>query len=174
MAEEMTLARLQADFERLQEDYQALEGLFNEQSTALQTAEGRIKELEPLEGRAKELEAKVTERDTLDQAAELAKELGIDPARVKAALKLTEGGEYRDLRERLTKATEENDFLKAPATDAKPSKLPPDENGARGVGSGNTGKFRATNAQLNDPDWMERNMAKIAEASLEGTFEMGD
>lgn len=55
----------------------------------------------------------------------------------------------------------------------KPARLPKGEGSDRGRGTPETdGKFRATEAQLNNMDWMERNMASIAKASESGGFEI--
>jgi hypothetical protein len=166
-----------ADYDRLMSDLEATQAALEEQLTQNDAHTTRIKELEPFEGQAKDATGKL--RSLAHQRAyeELAGELKIRPEFKDDVWKLAgfepKGDEpdTKALREHLGKFLENKKHY---TEEGKPaSKLTKGEGSDRGgKNSGGDGKFRATEKQLNDADWMSRNQSKIAAASLEGNFEI--
>jgi hypothetical protein len=171
------------EFERLQQDYQATLEALQEALDGSTALEAKIAELEPLATKAAELEGTLTGIKHEDAFKEIARELGINPAALKDAYKL--GGweakgdpDPKAMKDHFTKALEGRDYLKGGDQGdgaGKQRKLPADENGSRGASRGDhTGKMRVSQAQLNDVNWMDMNMGKIAEATMQGNFELID
>jgi hypothetical protein len=168
------LSELEARLKQLESDY----------NTALEELSGQLTTNEELAAKLKEAEAAtgtLTERVRSEAArrewGKLAESLGVKPEHRDDAWELMKYHAEKDeidpmhLKEHAAKFLESKKYMLESAD--KPARLPKGEGSDRGRGTPETdGKFRATEAQLNNLDWMNANMANIAKASESGNFEV--
>jgi regulator of replication initiation timing len=188
---EQDVGRLYAQIEQLQQQVKALEGqnaglandleqytqALSEQMTEGDGLKAQLAELDPLRGQLEQATTKLRTLTHMEAFKGLASDLGIKPEAVKAAWELGKFDASADepdpkaLRAHFGKFLEDPDHKALFTSEGnRPPKLPKGEGADRGAPqAAGDGKLRVTQQNLNDPDWMGKNFAKLGDAS---TWEM--
>jgi hypothetical protein len=168
------IAHLESENERLSNDYNAA---LEELSVQLDASEETAAKLQEYEGTTASLTERVRSEAARREWGKLAESLGVKPEHRDDAWELMKYKADKDevdpmhLKEYASKFLEGKKYMLESAD--KPARLPKGEGSDRGRGTPETdGKFRATESQLNNLDWMNANMANIAKASESGNFEV--
>lgn len=190
MAEDSLIRELQARITLLEQQLtqreQQLTQREQDYNNALEELQAQIdanSELETLatdgEGKIGELEAKIRSMTSERAFDQIAEKLGIRPDAKADAWKLADfksDGDEPDLEameKHFGKFLESRKHFMGEGEQKETKKLPVDENAGRGPSKSQfDNKLRATYAQLNDLDWMDRNFEAIGQASREGNFEI--
>jgi hypothetical protein len=148
----------QADYDRLQADYDNTLEVLREQLAENETLQTRLGELEPLEARVREL----SHGRAFDKLAE---ELGVRPEARDDAWKLlgykpeSEEVDETTLRSKMAAFVKDRPFLLTDGK-ARPTKLPKDEFAGKSGSTnaaGSDGVRQVTRDQLKDPEFTSRN-----------------
>lgn len=163
------IARLKADLERLQGDYDATLEALQEQMETVETLQANIAEMEPAAKQTTGLQEQLRGMKHKEAFRDIAEKLGVRKEAIEDVWKLgdwkAEGDEPdpAKMQEHFQSVIKTREYLKEGAVEeGKSKRLPADEHGNRGPSSPKgEGKIRLTNEQLNDKDFMDKAFEEI-------------